>query len=172
MPNEAYGEFCQWYPSTFTVSKAEMASLIGHAVDEEDPDGWQLIYFSCAEQFMMYCKAGRFHDGPTQKQILATRDPKTQKRLGKQTKGFESDSWDEIKSQVVLAGNMAKFSQNPPLRNVLLATGDRLLAEAAPQDSIWGIGYSISEARTHPDQRLWGENRLGKALMEVRERLR
>ncbi|KAG9241201.1 hypothetical protein BJ878DRAFT_521902 [Calycina marina] len=32
--------------------------------------------FTCAEQSMMYCKVGRFHDDATQKQILATTSPK------------------------------------------------------------------------------------------------
>lgn len=90
-PNEPYGEFCQWYPATFTISKVEMSSLVGHPIDEDDPEGWHPIYFNCAEQFMMYCKAGRFHDAVTQKLILATHDPKEQKRLARLTKGFRSE---------------------------------------------------------------------------------
>jgi ribA/ribD-fused uncharacterized protein len=170
--NEPYGEFGQWYPAKFTVSKAEMSSLIGHPIDEDDPEGWQPIFFNCAEQFMMYCKAGRFHDSETQKLILATKDPKEQKRLARLTKGFEAASWDEIKSPVVVAGNMAKFGQNEHLKKILLATGDRLLAEAASLDRVWGIGYTAKEAMVPKNQQNWGENRLGKALMEVRERLR
>jgi ribA/ribD-fused uncharacterized protein len=171
-PNEEHGEFCQWYRATFTVSKAEMSTLIGHPIDEDDPAGWQLLFFNCAEQFMMYCKAGRFHDSETQKRILATNDPKEQKRLARLTKGFEAASWDKIKSEVVVAGNMAKFEQNRALRSLLLATGDRVLAEAASLDRVWGIGFTAEEARALNNQEGWGENRLGKALMEVRGRLR
>ncbi|KAI0387951.1 hypothetical protein F5Y04DRAFT_274807 [Hypomontagnella monticulosa] len=171
-PNEAHGEFCQWYPATFTVSKAEMSSIIGHPIDEEDPEGWQPIYFNCAEQFMMYCKAGRFHDSETQKLVLATHDPKEQKRLGRLTKGFDPASWDEIKSSVVVAGNLAKFGQNPHLKSLLLDTGDSLLAEAASLDRVWGIGFTAREAMAGQNPQRWGENRLGKALMEVRKRLR
>ncbi|KAI1377138.1 hypothetical protein F4677DRAFT_417491 [Hypoxylon crocopeplum] len=171
-PNEAHGEFCQWYPATFTVSKADMSSLIGHPIDEDDPEGWQPIYFNCAEQFMMYCKAGRFHDSATQKLVLATHNPKEQKRLARLTKGFYPASWDEIKSAVAVAGNLAKFSQNPHLKRLLLDTGDRLLADASSQDRVWGIGYTAKEAMAGRNQQRWGENRLGKALMEVRQRLR
>ncbi|KAI6084253.1 hypothetical protein F4821DRAFT_243316 [Hypoxylon rubiginosum] len=171
-PNEAYGEFCQWFPATFTVSKAEMSDLVGHPIDEDDPEGWQPIYFHCAEQFMMYCKAGRFHDSATQKLILATHDPKEQKRLARLTKEFDAASWDEIKSPVVVAGNMAKFSQNPQLKRLLLDTGDRVLAEAASLDRVWGIGFTAREAMAGQNRERWGENRLGKALMEVRTRLR
>lgn len=149
-----------------------MTSLVGHPIDENDPDGWQTVYFNCAEQFMMYCKAGRFHDSETQKLVLATCDPKEQKRLARLTKRFKTDSWDEIKSQVVVTGNMAKFSQDRHLKSLLLGTGDRVLAEAASQDPVWGIGFTAKEALAVRNPEQWGENRLGKALMEVRERLR
>ena len=46
---------------------------------------------------------------------------------------------------MVVAGNMAKFGQNPKLRRKLLATGNRLLAtgnrlliEATSRDRVWG----------------------------------
>jgi ribA/ribD-fused uncharacterized protein len=171
-PDETHGEFCQWYPATFTVSKTELSQIVGHAIDEDGPEGWQPIYFHCAEQFMMYCKAGRFRDSETQRLVLATRDPKEQKRLARRTKGFDAASWDEIKSEVVIAGNMAKFGQNKHLRDLLLATGERVLAEAASQDRVWGTGFTAREAMMQRDDSRWGENRLGKALMVVRERLK
>ncbi|CAH0015902.1 unnamed protein product [Clonostachys rhizophaga] len=149
-PDEPLGEFCQWYPAKFTASKADI----------------------CAEQFMVYCKAGRFRDAETQRLVLATKDPKEQKRLARLTRGFEASSWDEIKSEVVVTGNMGKFGQNRRLRSLLLSTGDRVLAEAASQDRVWGIGFTAREAMALQKPELWGENRLGKVLMEVRRRLR
>ena len=66
------------------------------------------------------------------------------------------------------------------LQHVLLATGDAVLAEAAPNDSIWSIG--IVDAGTQDPERLlriqdpgrWpprAANILGWALMEVRRAL-
>jgi ribA/ribD-fused uncharacterized protein len=69
-----------------------------------------------------------------------------------------------------MAGNVAKFGQNPKLGRKLLATRDRLLVEAASRDQIWGIGYTAKHAMLH--RKHWGENRLGEALMMVRVRLR
>lgn len=180
LPDAEHGELCQWFPSRFSVSKAEIASLIAYSSTSTSSttatdgaassDEAEAMHFNCTEQFMMYCKAGRFHDTATQARIMATASPKEQKRLGKMTTGFYDASWDEVKSDVVVAGNMAKFGQNLKLKGKLLATGDRLLVEASGRDRVWGIGYATKHAvhfREH-----WGENRLGKALMVVRERLR
>ncbi|KFA48255.1 hypothetical protein S40293_07374 [Stachybotrys chartarum IBT 40293] len=166
MPDAESGEFCQWYPSTFTVTNKEISDLIGHEVGEPNVD----VTFACAEQFMMFCKAARFHDTPRQALIMATASPKERKALGKLTVGFTNESWDLVKIQVVEAGNMAKFRQNAHLMRKLLATGDRLLCEAASRDRVWGIGYTAKHAMNH--RKHWGENRLGQALMTVRSRLR
>ena len=41
---------------------------------------------------------------------------------------------------------------------------------ASPNDRIWGIGFNSEDAMDHQDE--WGANRLGKALMKVRDKLR
>lgn len=168
MPNAKHGEFCQWFPSTFTVGKDTISRLVGRDIDETDPNG--SITFNCAEQFMMYCKAARFADTGHQAEILATSSPKEQKLLGRQTVGFTHEEWDPVKSKVVEAGSLAKFTQNERLGRKLLATGDRILVEAASKDRVWGIGYN--ENRAMDFQQHWGENLLGKALMATREQLR
>ena len=169
-PSNEYGEFSQWYRTSFTVGKAEIADLLGHSVDDAEPKQVDPVPFSCAEQFMMYCKAGRFKDFETQKLILQTMSPKEQKSLGRSVVGFEDASWDEVKSEVVLMGNLAKFRRSKDLRKLLLDTGDRLLVEAASNDRVWGIGFNAKYAMGNRDA--WGENRLGKLLMEVRRILR
>ena len=217
MPDAEYGEFCQWYPSPFRVSKAEIASLIADNSSLDDGSEGknnngstasaiattnattatatvtttgtntapkkaksepqnpregeeETILFNCAEQFMMYNKASRFHDTATTQRIMAESSPKIQKQLGKNTHGFYAASWDEVKFDVVVAGNMAKFGQNPKLRRKLLCTGERMLVEASSRDRVWGVGFTAKHALQHRNQ--WGENLLGKALMAVRERLR
>jgi ribA/ribD-fused uncharacterized protein len=175
MPDAAeHAELCQWYQgdsgkrSIFTVSKAEISQLVGYTVfvvdDHNSTESSESITFNCAEQFMMYCIAARFHDTVRQGLILATSSPKEQKKLGKESVGFRDESWDEIKSAVVVAGNIAKFGQNEDLNNCklkLLLTGDRLLCEAASRDRVWGTGYTAEHAMKF--QKDWGENRLGKA---------
>ena len=43
--------------------------------------------------------------------IMKTKSPKEQKALGKETKGFTNDIWDTVKYQIVVRGNMLKFTQ-------------------------------------------------------------
>ncbi|KAK4176198.1 hypothetical protein QBC36DRAFT_329797 [Triangularia setosa] len=167
-----YGEFSQWFRSHFTVSVREIYSLTTKP-PPDNIDGTQKLEFRTAEQFMMYFKAVQFDDPVIGKKILATSDPKAQKKLGRQIKGFNEAEWDQIKQQVVVRGNMAKFGQSERLRGLLLGTGDRELVEAASNDRIWGIGFTEKQVVCGPvDREAWGENRLGKALMEARRRLR
>ncbi len=62
------------------------------------------------------------------------------------------------------------LSQNTAIRRILLGTGDADLYEAAGNDRIWGIGFYANDAPTHRAE--WGENRLGRCLMAIREELR
>lgn len=67
-------------------------------------------------------------------------------------------NWDTIKVDVMKCGLIAKFNQNPTLRELLLSTGSNDIIENSPRDSFWGVGKDGN-----------GENMLGKLLMEVRE---
>jgi ribA/ribD-fused uncharacterized protein len=73
---------------------------------------------------------------------------------------------------VVVAGNMAKFGQHRQLRDFLAGTGSRVLVEASPRDSVWGIGLAADDERAGSPARWPRLNLLGFALMEVRHQLR
>ena len=72
----------------------------------------------------------------------------------------------------MIAVNMAKFSQNSRLKAILLSTEDKIIVEASPYDTIWGIGLYWEDDRVLDINKWRGQNLLGKALMEVREKLR
>lgn len=125
--------------------------------------------FTCVEQFMMYAKAMLFDDCQVAEAILVAPDPRAQKKLGREVKGFDESVWVEKRESIVTVGCREKFRQNPALATVLLATGDTVLVEASPYDCIWGVGLAWNDPRIL-DQRRWlGTNLLGKALMKVRE---
>ncbi|WP_175631388.1 NADAR family protein [Bacteroides acidifaciens] len=128
--------------------------------------------YCCMEQYMMAEKARLFEDGDTRKQILDEIDPQMIKALGRKVEGFEQSVWDKYKYSIVLNGNYAKFIQNQDQLDFLLGTGDKVLVEASPYDTIWGIGMQETDPQVH-NPLLWkGENLLGFALMEVRNELR
>lgn len=102
--------------------------------------------------------------------ILETSEPALMRTLGRQIPDFEEDIWVQHRYDIVLRGNMLKFGQNPALREQLLATGEAELVEASPSDRVWGIGVRAKKAAE--SRAAWGLNLLGKALMEVRQRLR
>src|SRR5216683_6994473 len=94
--------------------------------------------------------------------------PGAAKRLGRQVREFDEQTWAARRFQVVVTGNLAKFSQDPALGGFLLATVGKVLVEAAPNDRIWGIGLAAADERAMSPEQWPGLNLLGFALMEVR----
>lgn len=138
----------QWFPAPFEV------------------DG-QL--YATAEHFMMAEKARLFGDLEMRSRILAATHPNQAKSLGRQVNGFDEAIWNANSWDIVVRANLAKFRQNPPLQEFLRQSGARVLVEASPLDRLWGIGLHRDDPRAQ-DPRQWeGENRLGFALMEVRQ---
>jgi ribA/ribD-fused uncharacterized protein len=86
--------------------------------------------------------------------------------------GFDEQVWDGHRYNIVVAGNLAKFSQHLQLCTFLLGTGERVLVEASPVDQVWGIGLGRDDPAVADPARWHGPNLLGFALMQVRARLR
>jgi ribA/ribD-fused uncharacterized protein len=53
---------------------------------------------------------------------------------------------------------------------MLLSTGEKYLVEAAGNDRIWGIGFNSKDAIANINS--WGQNLLGKTLIEIRTELK
>lgn len=130
------------------------------------------ITYRSTEHWMMAEKARLFNDEGTLSQILAVKSPAEAKKLGREIQDFDSEIWDAHKVEIVIAGNLHKFGQHAKPAKFLLATNDRVLVEASPVDTIWGIGLAADSADAGNPTRWLGPNLLGFALMEVRDRLR
>ena len=173
-PNDGHGYLSQWYWSKFTVDNETYAQ---------------------AEMWMMVQKARCFGDEKIAKQMLETTNPKEHKDLGRQVRGFDGKVWDERKCffspagrkegrkrllkyelgklEIVTQGTYHKFTISDDaenLRRMLLATDERELVEASPSDRIWGVGFAERDAQRNRHR--WGQNLLGRALMDVRTRFR
>lgn len=129
------------------------------------------INYTSAEQYMMAGKAALFADQAVYQKILAISDVKEIKALGRQVQGFQQSIWEQHCMDIVVAGNLAKFSQNQTLRDYLLSTKDSILVEASPYDKIWGIGLPETADDIENPLTWQGENLLGFALMKVRDKL-
>ncbi|AOZ04200.1 GTP cyclohydrolase (plasmid) [Cupriavidus sp. USMAHM13] len=127
------------------------------------------LQFTSVEQFMMYAKAMLFGDRRAAAAILATDDPRTQKRIGRLVNGFQESVWLAKRESIVTVGCREKFRQNPRLAEELIATSGTVLVEASPYDRIWGVWLAWNDPRILDSSRWRGMNLLGNALMRVRD---
>ncbi len=130
------------------------------------------VRYHWAEQWMMAAKARLFDDPDALATILGADDPLACKNVGRTVRNYDEEKWSAARFDLVVAGNIAKFGQNEALYDHLLASEDAILVEAAPRDSIWGIGLSRENPVVHDPLRWRGRNLLGFALVKVRAVLR
>jgi hypothetical protein len=149
-PDEENGYLSNWYLSTFTKDGTEFSSM---------------------EQYMMYQKAICFNDKGIATKILKTSDVSEIKALGRLVSNYNENCWNGVRQIIVYEGLQAKFSQNKELTELLLKTGDAILAECAVKDRIWGIGLSMTDPARLDIYKWQGQNLLGYALMRVRATL-
>jgi ribA/ribD-fused uncharacterized protein len=151
-PDGAIGPGClsQWWPAPFTE------------------DG---VTYATAEHWMMAGKARLFDDEQGLAAVLAAASPKDAKGAGRAVRGYSDQAWAAARFDLVVAGNLAKFRQNPDLAEFLSATRRKVLVEASPRDRVWGIGMGASHSDATRPSRWRGTNLLGFALMNVRDQL-
>jgi ribA/ribD-fused uncharacterized protein len=82
-----------------------------------------------------------------------------------------ADKWNEQLRKLVYDVNLEKFKQYPELAAKLLETKNAILGAYLPGDSIIGTGISMENVDAK-DPSKWGENVLGKALMNIRDVMR
>mmetsp|Transcript_22062 Transcript_22062/g.22795 ORF Transcript_22062/g.22795 Transcript_22062/m.22795 type:complete len:189 (-) Transcript_22062:42-608(-) len=144
--------FSQWYNDH-----------VGFIVDD--------VHYKTAEHYMMAQKAKLFNDIEAYNAILESPDPKTAKSLGRTVQNFSSERWNEVCFDIVVEGNMNKFTQNSDLMSYIIQTNPKILVEGSPSDRIWGVGLAKNDPNTHNPLKWEGKNLLGFALVEVRNRI-
>lgn len=127
--------------------------------------------FLSSEQAFMYCKALHFKDIESTVKILQANTPKKAKDLGRLVKNFDAKEWDKVRFDYMVEVLIAKFNQNQNLKDTLLKTGNRSFVEGSPYDKIWGIGIHWQDPLCLDPSNWQGQNLLGKALDQVKEKL-
>lgn len=130
----------------------------------------KLLHFYNTEQYFMYIKAIVFGDNETAEKILKTKDPKKAKELGRQVKGYDDEVWQQMRYNVMVEANKAKYSQNKDLKELILnpEIADKGFVEASKLDNVWGILRTEDDPLADDEKNWLGQNLLGKALDEVR----
>ncbi len=86
---------------------------------------------------------------------FAQLEPLKAKKLGREV--LLRDDWNLVKEEIMFEVCYEKFTQNPPLKAKLIATGDMELVEG----NTWGdCEWGVCDGK--------GENKLGKILMNIR----
>ena len=129
------------------------------------------ITYSCSEQFYQSTKAKTFGDTSTASEIMATDDPVTMMRLGKQVSGFHEEQWEKTSREVMHQANLAKFTNNPAMLAELKATENKAMVECNKYDKYWGCGLPITSKSAGIKENWIGTNYMGATLEIVREQL-
>ncbi len=164
--NQVIPEFVLFYGHTSKDNKITKSCLSQWYPCKFNSNG---IEYNCAEQYMMSEKAKLFKDDKMYQLILKETSQKKIKGYGRKIKNFNSEEWDKNKINIVVQGNILKFSQNEDLKQFLIETGDKILVEASPTDRIWGIGLDQYDPDSRNPLKWKGENLLGFSLMKVRD---
>ena len=108
-----------------------------------------------------YYQAQKFTDPKLQKDIRQAVKPPIAKSLADKHKAAIRPDWDAVKDEVMYRAVRRKFELHAELRELLLATGEEDIVEAAPTDYYWGVGSDGT-----------GQNKLGKIIERIRAELR
>jgi len=125
-----------------------------------------------SEKAIMLCKAAVMGDAETYLKLVACRENRKIKSLGREVTPFVSETWNSVVCSVAFEAVHQKFAKTPSLQGVLLQTGEKLIAEATKDDANWGIGIDEGDPRAETPAAWEGSNVLGWALMEARAALR
>ncbi len=128
------------------------------------------IAYNCTEQYLMYAKAKQFGDDSAADKIMKSNNPVVQKQT--KVANFHADLWKQTAPEVMKQALLLKFNQNPDLKKDLLATGEKMIAEASPHDEFWGCGFGMNHPDVGDPKKWTGTNMLGKCLMDVRREIK
>jgi len=79
--------------------------------------------------------------------------------------------WNDLTKQLIMNINIEKFKQYPELTERLLQTKSATLGAYIPDDNLIGIGISLDNIQSKNPVNWTGQNILGKALMDIREKV-
>ena len=111
-----------------------------------------------------------FHDQECADKIMSCDNPYEIRALGRNIAGFRYWDWKRHAIPLTKQCIREKFEKNPEAKEALLATENKIIAEAS-RDTFWGCGVHITD-NVCLDRQTWvGKNQMGIILMHVRDGL-
>ena len=105
--------------------------------------------------------------------VFKARTPRDAKDIATEIKSNDPESpWNQKKYNVMREVLIAKINSNVTFKNLLLASHDRMIAEASETDLYWGTGLPYKISITTKPEMYPGKNMLGKLLVELRSKYR
>lgn len=140
--------------------------------------------FNSSEAVFMYQKAMLFGDGEIAIKIVETDNDASfetlfkrctaVKRLGRQVRGFIQETWDAECYGLMCKAIECKAEYDMEFRRLLLSPeyAGMTFVEATHRDKVWANGLGINQSLELGRAGWKGQNLLGKALTELRNKLR
>ncbi len=157
------GYFSQWAHTPFSAPLPQLRPTSSGAKLSKVGT----LRFSHAEQYMMASKAMVFNDQDTMLEIMDSKHPGDQKKLGRKVKNFQPEVWEAVCRPVVYLGNWYKFVQHEGARKFLEEHRGKKFVEGADYDPIWGVGISWDDPLIEDEANWKGTNYLGEVIMKV-----
>ena len=124
--------------------------------------------YSCSYQYILNQQALMFRDEEAATRILNTIDPEDLVRIP--VKGFNGQQWEECVEDIRIDAYCHSLSQNEKLKRLLLDTGDLYIGHMG-KNVKYSTGVDIHTKYPFDRSRWTGENKDGKLLMLIREKL-
>ena len=130
------------------------------------------VKYTSVDQYLMYQKALTFNDEEAAKRIIAVNDPAVVRDFGRKVRNYDDEIWKGKRQLILNDAIQMKFSQNAGLQEMLVNTGDALLAECNPHEATYGIGVSIFTKGIDNKENWDGANLTGHTLMNYRDKVK
>ena len=129
------------------------------------------VSYVSMEQYLQSSKASMANDDFNHRRILLTKSLYKAKRYGHLVKGLDTNKWNSKVSDIAYRGLKAKFTQNPSLLQLLLSTGNCLIAEST-MDRFWGTGIRLNDNNALFRQNWYGNGLMSELYTRLRDELR
>ena len=108
-----------------------------------------------------YFQAQKFAETENEEKVRLTPGPRAAVAMGRDRNIPLRTDWEQVKESVMKDALLAKISQYPQIKELLLSTDDNEIIEHTENDNYWADGGDGS-----------GKNRLGVIWMEIRKELK